>query len=51
MKNTNWYYELDGEKKGPVTESEVSKLIQDKSLFQYSLMWKEGMSEWIKLGA
>lgn len=49
MLNLNWYYELEGEKKGPVLGSEILKLVEDKSLFPYSLVWKEGMSEWLKI--
>ena len=44
-----WYYEAEGEKKGPVLEDELSKLILDKSLLQHSLVWQEGMSDWIKI--
>ena len=44
-----WYYEVEGEKKGPVLEDELSKLILDKSLLQHSLVWQEGMSDWIKI--
>jgi len=49
MSQSNWYYEVEGEKKGPVSEDEISKLILDKSLLQHSLVWQEGMSNWIKV--
>lgn len=35
----NWFYESDGEKKGPVTEKEIGELIQFWDLITASRMY------------
>ena len=48
MTATNWYYEQNGVKKGPIPKDELTKLIIDKSIDSNTLIWREGMSNWLK---
>lgn len=42
-----WWYEMDGERKGPVEEKEIVRMIEDKSLKKDNLVWKDGMKAWL----
>lgn len=46
--NKNWFYILDGQKKGPFTETELIAL---NEVSIETLVWKEGMSEWSQLSS
>ena len=45
----NWFYENDGQRKGPVSESEIIGLIKASSITKETPLWKEGFSDWMKL--
>lgn len=46
-----WYYTRDGEKLGPVSDSDLRKLAADGSLKPDDQIWKEGMDGWRNAGA
>lgn|GEM_PF-3355117 len=46
-----WYYEETGQRKGPVPESEIIRLIIAGELTGESRLWKKGLPEWINLGS
>jgi hypothetical protein len=41
-----WYYVLDGEKHGPVSEEEIHDLIHDGYLDSESYIWTAEMNDW-----
>ena len=41
-----WHVTVNGSQKGPISEQEVQKLIQEGTLLPTDLVWKEGMKEW-----
>ena len=44
--NNNWYYEQDGERHGPLSNSEIEALISRKTICQDTLLWS-GRGDWI----
>ena len=44
-----WFYEENGQRKGPVPESHVVDLIRSGRVSYGSLVWKEGFPEWLKI--
>lgn len=48
---TRWHYNRNGEKHGPISDSDLRTLAADGSLKPDDLIWKEGMAEWRKAGA
>ncbi|MAS94501.1 MAG: hypothetical protein CMO55_14980 [Verrucomicrobiales bacterium] len=47
MSEEIWFYEFEGERKGPVTESRLQSLIEDGTIQASSLVWKEGFDDWM----
>jgi hypothetical protein len=45
-----WYYTLDGENRGPVSEAKISELIRHKIITESTLVWSERLSEWQPAG-
>ncbi|MGE0087597.1 MAG: RDD family protein [Desulfococcaceae bacterium] len=45
-----WYYAQEGRQVGPVTRKEIQQLIYAKQINADTLVWKEGMADWQKLG-
>ena len=44
----NWHYSLDGKNKiGPISKEELISLINKGRLNSKTLVWQEGMSEWV----
>jgi hypothetical protein len=41
-----WHYASDGERRGPVTSSEMSSLISSGQVTRTTLVWSEGMGDW-----
>lgn len=41
-----WYYTLDGQQQGPVSEFELKGLVANGRLPETSLAWAEGMTDW-----
>lgn len=44
-----WFYQRDFEPIGPVTEGQMFELIAAKKLNELTLVWREGMPEWVAL--
>ncbi|MGB0370855.1 MAG: DUF975 family protein [Opitutales bacterium] len=42
----SWYYELNEQQQGPVTEEELKSLINDGKLPPQSRVWTQGMADW-----
>jgi hypothetical protein len=47
----NWYYESGGQQQGPVTETDLDRLLSEGKITLDSLVWREGMSGWTPLRA
>ena len=45
-----WWYERSGQRGGPVTEVELLALIGQGDLSATNLVWRDGFSEWTRLG-
>lgn len=43
----SWYYAAGDEQKGPVTEEELAQLVQQGTITNSSLVWQEGMADWV----
>ncbi len=41
-----WWYEFNGEQKGPVQDDEILKLIHHAILKNESLIWTQGFEQW-----
>ena len=41
-----WYYAIDGERRGPVAQAEFEKLVTDGVVKADTLVWQQGMAEW-----
>jgi uncharacterized RDD family membrane protein YckC len=42
----NWYYAVDDEQVGPLTEAEFNALVQEGKIQSNTKVWREGMPEW-----
>jgi len=42
----NWYYSINGQRQGPVTQAEFERLVSTSVITEQTLVWKEGMAEW-----
>lgn len=42
----NWYYEQSGKQLGPVSDSDLEKLLQTGAIRPDTLVWREGMANW-----
>lgn len=41
-----WYYEVDREQRGPVSEQEFAGLVQAGTIQQTTLVWQQGWADW-----
>ena len=47
-----WFYiDRDGQRRGPASAAEVARLRDLRMLLPASLLWREGMAEWLPLSA
>ncbi|MGB0578267.1 MAG: RDD family protein [Limisphaerales bacterium] len=46
----SWYYAVDQQQMGPVSEAELRTLRESGTITEESLVWQEGMSSWIPFG-
>lgn len=46
----DWYYARNNERIGPVEEKELVKLLGAGEIQQNTLVWKEGMADWVQIG-
>jgi uncharacterized RDD family membrane protein YckC len=44
-----WYYALDGERKGPVSEEDLVQMINEGDLGLDDHVWKAGMDDWTQI--
>ncbi len=42
-----WWYEQDGEQRGPVSEAEIINLINSGFIKPETLVWKQGIEHWV----
>ncbi len=47
----NWFYAEHGQKHGPISDGELISLAEKGSLRAETLIWREGMPNWEKLGS
>ena len=45
----NWYYDLDGQRQGPVADDELDRLLAAGTISAKTLVWCEGMANWAPL--
>ncbi len=43
----NWYYVESGQQRGPISEAELDSLFSNGTIRWDTLVWREGMAEWI----
>ena len=46
-----WYYVVGNEKKGLISEEELIALLKSGGLSSETLVWTEGMEEWVQIDA
>ncbi len=46
-----WYFMLDGQKRGPVSEADLKRLAASGKLKPSDMIWKEGMAKWVPAGS
>ncbi|WP_305805341.1 DUF4339 domain-containing protein [Stenotrophomonas sp. YIM B06876] len=44
-----WFYEENGQRKGPILENEFVKFIKASTVSQGTPVWKQGFPDWMKL--
>ena len=44
-----WYYVVDGERRGPVSDEQLDSLVQQGEINARTLVWKQGMPDWLAL--
>jgi hypothetical protein len=47
----NWFYAYNGQQAGPVSEEQLTQLLNSGTINNETLVWREGMSDWQPLGA
>jgi hypothetical protein len=43
---TSWYYGSQGQQHGPISESELRRLLADGTLTQQTMVWRDGWADW-----
>lgn len=46
---SNWFYEENGLRKGPISEEEMVDLIKSSVIFHGTSVWKQGFPDWLKI--
>jgi len=46
----NWFYSIDGQQLGPVSDSQLDELLGSAKINRNTLVWREGMTDWQPLG-
>lgn len=44
-----WFYTKNGEQQGPVEQAVISEMLQKGELSGETMVWKEGMAQWVAL--
>jgi hypothetical protein len=47
--SVSWFYEIDGQRKGPITQEAIIILIMQGTITYGMLVWKAGFPEWLKV--
>ena len=50
MADAIWYFAIDEEERGPVTEAQLRTLIGTGNLSRNDLVWREGLNDWLPAG-
>lgn len=45
----NWFYEENGQRKGPISESEMIQFIKSSVILHDTSVWKRGLPDWLKV--
>ncbi len=45
-----WYYTLNNQQVGPVEEAEIKKLVEAGTITHGTLVWTNGMANWLPIG-
>jgi hypothetical protein len=45
----NWFYEFNGEQKGPVSDEELDRLVAQGVVLPTTLVWRDGLPNWTPL--
>lgn len=48
MNDAEWYYVVNGQRQGPVSQQAISEQIREGKLEPATLVWTEGLDEWKK---
>lgn len=48
---SNWYYEENGNRKGPVDSKTLKQLADNGTIESTTPVWREGMKDWVKAGS
>lgn len=48
---TEYYIVVDGSQAGPMSDAEMTRLIENGTLTQETLVWSRGMTGWMQAGA
>ncbi len=48
--DSEWYYSKQGERFGPLTPTELKKLVESNELSPTDLVWEKELGEWLKAG-
>ena len=46
----NWFYVSNNEQKGPVSQADLGRLVQDGVVNSSTLVWREGLADWQAYG-
>lgn len=46
-----WYYAIDGQRHGPVTQADFDQLVNSGQIKADTLVWREGMANWLSYGS
>src|ERR1043165_4984617 len=47
----NWFYAIDGQRQGPVSDAQLDELLRSAKINQDTLVWREGMADWQRMRA
>jgi hypothetical protein len=47
--NESWFVQKETHRFGPLTSIGVVKALQEKTIYDYEFIWREGMGEWIRI--
>lgn len=49
IESRSWFYEINGEQKGPLLENELIELIKSNKLLGTNKVWREGFDDWVDI--